>query len=120
MKKYECLFIFHEQLTDEALESVVTRLQGEVEKLGGKIAAIDRLGRRQFARRLQKKSHGHYVRMIFNLAPEQSAALNARFKLSDELFRYQMVAAYAPSARSVAKQRKAAEAAKTAKAAGEG
>jgi len=114
LKKYESLFIFHEQLTDEALESVVTRLQGEVEKLGGKVGAIDRLGRRQFARRLQKKSHGHYVRMVFSLNPEQSAALNARFKLSDELFRYQVVAAHVLSARGVARQRKAAEAAKAA------
>jgi ribosomal protein S6 len=114
LNKYDSLFIFHEQLTDEALESVVTRLQGEVEKLGGKVGAVDRLGRRQFARRLQKKSHGHYVRMVFSLDPAQAAALNARFKLSDELFRYQVVSAHVPSARSVAAKRKAAERAKAA------
>ena len=107
MNTYECLLIFQEQVTEEQVEPALTHLQGELEKLGGKVLGVDRLGRRQFARRLQKKTHGFYCRIRFTSDPQQIAGLNARYKLIDELFRFQIVAV--PPKRAPRVERKKAD-----------
>lgn len=91
MNTYEGLFIFPDAMADVALTDAIKRIQGEVEKLGGTIMAAEILGRRTFARRMQKQEAGHYVQMMFQLDPAQVVTLRGRYRLSDDIFRVQIV-----------------------------
>ena len=93
MTKYEAMFIFPEALKDEALEAAIDKIKGEVEKAGGKVEGATRLGRRQFARPMQKQPAGQYAVVSFQLDGAKMSALQSRLKLNEEIFRVQVVRA---------------------------
>lgn len=99
MKTYEGMFIFLEELNEEALDAAIKELREEIEKLGGVIENTARMGRRPFAR-LQGRRHqaGHYIVMNFSMAPDQVSPLLARLKLRDTVFRTQIIAQEQPVA----------------------
>lgn len=88
---YEAMFIFPEALKEEGLDAAVDKVKGEIERCGGRVVSTTRLGRRAFARRLQKQQSGHYVVITFGLEGEKIKALQARLKLNEEIFRVQIV-----------------------------
>ena len=94
MNAYEGMFIFPDALKDEALEEAVGRVRAEIEKLGGGIDNITRLGKRAFARPLaERHTSGHYVVVNFQLAGDHVAPLRERLRLAGEVFRMQIVRA---------------------------
>ena len=93
MKKYEAMIIFRENLKDTDWDGAVEAVRAEIEKLGGKTTSSTRLGKREFARPLQKQYSGHYGLIAFRLAGDKVAALQARLKLDEQVFRVQVVAA---------------------------
>ena len=90
MNTYEGLFIFADTLKDEELTELQDRALAEVERQGGKVLGTKRLGRRSFARTMNKKDSGIYVRAVFELAPEKVTPLIARYNLSEDIFRVQV------------------------------
>ncbi len=99
MKTYEGMFIFVEDLNEEALDAAIKELREEIEKLGGSIENTARMGRRPFARLQGKKQQaGHYIVMNFSFAPDQVSPLLARLKLNDAVFRTQIIAQESPVA----------------------
>lgn len=93
MNKYEAMIIYPESLKDEALEAAFEKVAGEIEKLGGTVENKTRLGRRSFARPLKKHTGGQYAVIGFFLDGAKVAALQARFRLNEEIFRVQIVRA---------------------------
>lgn len=93
MKTYEALLIFHDTLKDDAVNAEAERSRGEIEKLGGRIVAVEVMGKRAFARTLKRREAGFYVRVTFDMDPEKIASLTARYKLIESLFRVQIVTA---------------------------
>lgn len=91
MNIYDGLFIFGESVRDDRVGEMTGYVTGEIEKLGGKIVGTRDMGRRQFARTMQKKESGAYVAVTFKLDPAKVAALSARYKLNDDVFRCQIV-----------------------------
>lgn len=91
MNIYDGLFIFGESVRDERIGEVTGYVTGEIEKAGGKIMGTRDMGRRQFARTMQKKESGAYVAVTFQLDPAKVAALTARYKLNEDVFRCQIV-----------------------------
>ena len=93
MKKYEAMIIFRETLKETDWDGAGDGVRAEIEKLGGKLTSSTRLGKREFARPLQKQYSGHYGLIAFRLAGDKVAALQARLKLDERVFRVQVVAA---------------------------
>ncbi len=93
MKKYEAMIIFRESLKDTDCDEAVEAVRAEIEKLGGKMTSSTRLGKRDFARMMQKQTSGHYGLIAFQLDGEQITPLQARLKLNEQIFRVQIVAA---------------------------
>lgn len=91
LKTYEALFIFSSSLKDEALEEVVEQIRGEIAKLNGSIQGVHPMGKRTFVRPLKKCEAGQYVRIDFCVDPGNISALQARFKLNENIFRVQIV-----------------------------
>ena len=93
MNKYEAMFIFPESFKDEALEEAVEKVKAEIEKAGGRFEGATRLGRRQFARPMQKQSAGQYAVLYFQLEGSKLRGLQARLKLNEDIFRVQIMRA---------------------------
>lgn len=93
MKKYEALFILPDSLKEDSLAAALAKAQEEIQKLGGKVESVTPLGKRAFARPLKKKGVGHYVLVVFSMAPDQIASLQARYRLDENIFRVQIVVA---------------------------
>jgi ribosomal protein S6 len=91
MNTYEALFIFPDHLKDEALDATVNKVRQEIEKSGGKVESTTRMGRRAFARPMQKQTAGHYMVIAFKFDGEKLRALQGRFKLIEEIFRVQFI-----------------------------
>lgn len=90
-KNYEGLFIFAGNAKDEALDKIIERTTAEIEKHGGVIESTEVHGRRTFARPMDKRDNGVYVKIRFAMDPAQLVPLRARFKLGDDVFRVQIV-----------------------------
>ena len=90
---YEGLFIFPESLDEEGLDQALDRVKEELEKLGGSVESITRMGKKTFARPLKKQKAGLYVVMMFNIDGEKIGAFKARLKLTSNVFRHQFVEA---------------------------
>ncbi len=92
MKKYDGLYIFAGLAKDENVDTLVEKVKGEITRLHGTILTTDVLGKRTFARPMHKQENGIYVRIRFELEPEQIKALTDRYHLVEEVFRVQILA----------------------------
>lgn len=92
MNNYEGMFIFPESVKEEALEEHLGHVRQEIERLGGQIESVTRLGKRAFARTLGRRHKaGHYAVINFRLDGSQVRALHERLKLGGEVFRAQII-----------------------------
>ncbi len=91
MNTYEALFIFSDGLQDDRIKELGAQVKAEIEKAGGTVLQTRDIGRRSFARTMQKTESGVYLAVIMKIAGDKIAALNARFKLNDDIFRFQIV-----------------------------
>ena len=91
MKPYEALFILTETIRDENVEEFASKARAEIERLGGVIDQSIPMGRRPFAQLLHKREGGVFLRLDFHLDPAKIAALQARYKLNEQIFRMQLV-----------------------------
>jgi ribosomal protein S6 len=113
-RKYDAIYIFAGGAKDDVLEKLIERMRGEITRLGGAVP-----GRRNFARTMQKRDHGVYVRVRFEIDPAQVATLRDRYHLIEDLFRVQVLAVDERREAVVAEQtakRRAREAAEAARA----
>lgn len=89
VRKYDGLYIFVGAAKDESLEKTVEKMRGEITRLSGTIEGVEVLGKRSFARPMQKRDHGTYVRIRFELDTSNLATLRERYHLMEDLFRVQ-------------------------------
>ena len=93
MNLYECMYIFPEQMDEDAIGAALKETGAEIEKLGGEVKSTARIGKRKFARPLKKQEFGFYVVCNFELDPAKLDQLRKRFKLNENLLRVQIVRA---------------------------
>ena len=99
MKKYEGLFILNTAGREEGLKEIIDRLTAEIEKLGARIATVQKMEKKPFARVANKKvKEGFYVNIIFEAEPRVVADLPAHFKLNEDVFR--ILLTHAPVAKA--------------------
>ncbi len=96
MNKYEAMFIFGDDMKDDALEDALNKVRAEIKKVGGEVENTTRMGRKQFARVLHKKEAGQYVLVTFKCAGEHISSLLAKYRLNESVFRVTIMLASAP------------------------
>ena len=102
MNTYEALIIFPESIKEDELESRLKPVLAEFENLGGRTVHSTRMGRKQFARTMQKQTSGHYVLVTFELEGTKIPDLLKRYKTNDDVFRVQIVTANQSNATTTA------------------
>ncbi len=95
MKKYEATIIFRDSLKDTDWDDAVATVRSEIERLGGSLDSCTRIGKRDFARMMQKETGGHYGLLGISLDGDKVAPLLERLKLNELVFRIQVVTARA-------------------------
>jgi len=93
LKTYEGLFIFDTAGKEEVSKELVDKIQKEIERAGGRVAKVQRMGARPFARDTRQRSSGYYVNFIFDAPPKAVAELDAKLHLETEVFRWQFTEA---------------------------
>lgn len=91
MTTYEAMLIFKDNLEDDVVDAALKRVQEEVERVGGKAENPLRMGKRNFARVMQKQTAGTYFLMNVEMDGTRIADLKARLKFVEELMRAQFV-----------------------------
>lgn len=91
MKIYEVLFILPESMKEDSVEAVITSIKRELEGLGAVVSTVTRLGRKSFAREMNKQQSGFYVVMNANMEPAKAQTIPGHFKLNEDVFRLQVV-----------------------------
>lgn len=118
MKKYDAMYIFTQAIpSEDAWAKLVERMQAEITRLGGEIISTETLGKKTFARVMQKRENGVYLKIRFLLDAQSVKPLLARYRLVEDLFRVQVLAVCDKVEAKVAEQtaaRKVREATKAA------
>ena len=90
MKKYETIVILDEKMIDDDgtkfLQSFETVLK---EELGGTVVESEIMGRRQFAREINRKKTGIYLDVIHEMGADKVKELRDKYKLNTTVLRLQ-------------------------------
>lgn len=92
MKNYELMYIIPSQSTDEEKEALIAQVNGMIEKDGGKIESVERIGNKKLAYEIQKKHEGFYVLVNFTADSKVPNRLRALLSITNNILRYIIVA----------------------------
>jgi small subunit ribosomal protein S6 len=88
VRTYETVFILDPDLTEDDTEKAIKRVQTVIEGQKGKIALMDRWGKRKLAYRVKKKLKGNYVRVVYYGEPKAVAILERNLRIMEETLKF--------------------------------
>ena len=92
MNSYELMYIIPSQSTDEEKEAQIALVNSMIEKDGGKIESVERLGNKKLAYEIDKKREGYYVLVNFTADAKVPNKLGALLAITNGIMRYIVVA----------------------------
>ena len=92
MNSYELMYIIPSQSSDEEKEALIAQDNGMIEKDGGKIESVERVGNKKLAYEIQKKREGYYVLVNFTANANVPNKLGALLSITNNILRYIVVA----------------------------
>lgn len=104
MKKYDAMYIFANVAKDDSIDGLVEKASNEITRLNGKVLSTTVHGKKSFARTMQKKEGGVYVKIRFEIDPAQVALLQSRYSLLEDFFRVQILTVDARREAAIIKQ----------------
>lgn len=87
MTKYEMLCIFDAQLTDEAKEALIKKLEDLITSNGGAVEKVDRWGLKKLQYPINYKSEGYYVLMDFSAEKSLVVEIKRIIGITDGIIR---------------------------------
>lgn len=91
MKKYEAVFILNIRKVDDEGNAFSKEFTEMVEEWGGSMVEAQPMGRKQFAREINKIKAGIYWNYIFNLDPDKVLAIRNQFRLDERVIRLMII-----------------------------
>ena len=92
MNSYELMYIIPSQSTDEEKEALIALVNSMIEKDGGKIESVERIGNKKLAYEIQKKREGYYVLVNFTAEAIVPNKLGSLLAITNGILRYIIVA----------------------------
>ena len=92
MKSYELMYIIPTQSSEEDKEALIALVNSMVEKDGGKIESVERIGNKKLAYEIEKKRDGYYVLVNFTADVKVPNKLGALLSITNNIMRYIIVA----------------------------
>ncbi len=91
MNSYELLYIIDNDLSDEAKEAVVEKINAIVADNGGTVEGVDKWGTRKLAYPINYKTEGYYVLVNFTAEASLPAELERVMRITDSVVRFLVV-----------------------------
>lgn len=91
MNSYELLYIIDNELSDEAKEAVVEKINAIVVDNGGTVDGVDKWGTRKLAYPINYKTEGYYVLVNFTAEATLPAELERVMRITDSVVRFLVV-----------------------------
>ncbi len=92
MKAYEMLYIIEAGLSDENKEELISKVQGMIERNGGKNVQVEKWGVRKFAYPINYKNEGFYVLANFEAPETAIVSLDRQMLITDGIVRQMIIA----------------------------
>ncbi len=91
MRAYELMVIVDPDVEDQTIGGIIDGAARQIEQAGGRVANLDRWGRRRLAYEINHKSEGYYA--VFEIVAEPSAleGVDRSFHLADEVIRHKII-----------------------------
>lgn len=91
MKDYEGIFITKASLTDDANQKLLSLIEGEISKNGGKIENTEKWGKKTTAYPINKNKEGVYYKLDFKITPDKLTDLKKIYSLNEDILRVMIV-----------------------------
>lgn len=88
MKPYETLFFTEAGIEEEALDTLIGKVENAICKNGGQIEKIDKWGKRPLAYQVEKHSEGNYVLVNFLATGEALKELERTYLINQTILRF--------------------------------
>ena len=92
MNSYEMMYIIPSQSTDEEKEALIAQVNSMIEKDGGKIESVERIGNKKLAYEIEKKREGYYVLVNFTADASAPNKLGSLLAITNDIMRFIVVA----------------------------
>lgn len=90
-RAYELMVIVDQDVEDDAENAVIDRTVELIESDGGKVAEVDRWGRRRFAYEINHKTEGRYTVLQVVTDAADLDQVDRFLRLADEVVRHKMI-----------------------------
>jgi small subunit ribosomal protein S6 len=87
MNTYELLTVFKPNLDAEEVDKVIDKLNALIVDFGGKIEAVDRIGRKKLAYEIGNFRDGFFVNTVLSIPAEKITEFKRQLKLNDNIIR---------------------------------
>ena len=91
MKKYEAVFILDIRKVEDEGKAFTEEFGKNLESWGGKLMEANPMGRKQFAREINKRKAGIYSDYVFELDPLKVIRIRNQYRLDERLIRLLIV-----------------------------
>lgn len=91
MRNYELLCIIKPNLDMEESDKVVEALEKTIKEFGGKVANVDKMGRKKLAYEIKDFKDGFYVTLKMEFVEDKIVELKRNLTLNDNVLRFMMM-----------------------------
>src|ERR1051326_6817500 len=88
MRKYEIIFILQSDTPEDAVERLISQMEGVVTTAGGKIEKVDRMGRRRLAYHVGRHREGLYVLFVLEGSGDTVREFQRRLRVTDYVIKF--------------------------------
>ncbi|MBE0657449.1 MAG: 30S ribosomal protein S6 [Bryobacteraceae bacterium] len=88
MRVYEELFIVRPDATEEEIDAYVEQISSTITAAGGTVEKVDKWGVRRLAYRVEKRSEGFYVLIVFNAGADVAKEVERRMRMTDMVMKF--------------------------------
>ncbi|NLI77774.1 MAG: 30S ribosomal protein S6 [Candidatus Riflebacteria bacterium] len=88
MRPYETLFFTEPNISDEALDALIAKVEGAITRYGGQVERVNRWGKRPLAYKVEKQSEGYYVLVEFKATGNDLRELERFYLINQAVLRF--------------------------------
>ena len=85
---YETTIIINASLGEQEIEAAVNKIISYIEDRGGAIEETKKWGNRRLAYPIDKKQHGYYIHLVYNIMPVEVPSIERFLVLDDTVIRH--------------------------------
>jgi len=87
LKKYEAVYILDLRKVEDEGKAFSEEFAKKIGEMGGTVTETTLMGRKQFAREINKRKAGVYINFFFEMDPAQEKTLREVYRLDERILR---------------------------------